>query len=275
MKQAPPARGTRASLVMPLLRQRDDWLERCVHSALAQTVPCEALVVIADATPESNRAVLAELRRTTAALRVVVRDRPGFAAAINTGIRRASTDRVGLLLSDDWLEPDTVEACLAHDADIVSTGMMFWAADGVTRLDSLVRTPNHGIFDRLPSLERKASYLSHFFLFGRAALQAIGGVDETIGTTGPDDYDMIWTLLERGASVALVGRGLYNYRDHDGERLTLRPREAQIADLIRIFDKHGVPQAERAALIERKAVWYGQTTLSAARSVASGGPRAT
>jgi chondroitin synthase len=265
----------RASLVLPLLRQRDAWLERCVRSALEQTVSCETLVVVSRHTPASNLSVLAALRDAHPALRVLPRDRDGFAAAINTGIRRAFHDRVGLLLTDDWLDPGTVEACLAHDADIVSTGMTFWAADGATRLDRLVRMPRRTVFDGLPNLESRASYLSHFFLFRRARLLDIGGVDETIGTTGADDYDMVWCLLERGASVGLVGRGLYNYRDHDGERLTLRAREAQVADLIKILDKHGVPKAEQAPLIARKAVWYGQTTLSAAETLArraQGGP---
>jgi len=85
----------------------------------------------------------------------------------------------------------------------------------------------------------------------------VGGVDEQVGLTGPDDFDMIWTLLERGASVSIVGEQLYNYRDHSGERLTLRGAQAQIDDLQKILDKHGVHGEERAQILAWHSVAYG------------------
>ena len=147
----------------------------------------------------------------------------GFAGAINCGIRRASTDRIGFLLSDDWLESRAVELCLAHDTDIVSTGHTEYLADGVTKLPDVSRPRRKGVFDRLYTLEEKARYLKHFFLFRKAKLLEVGGLDESLGDLpGIDDYDLIWTLLEHDAGVAIVETSLYNYRDHDGERLTLR-----------------------------------------------------
>ena len=85
----------------------------------------------------------------------------------------------------------------------------------------------------------------------------MGGVDEQVGLTGPDDFDMIWTLLERGASVSIVPAQLYNYRDHGGERLTLRSVEAQVGDLRKILDKHGVHGEERARIIAWHSASYG------------------
>lgn len=83
-------------------------------------------------------------------------------------------------------------------------------------------------------------------------------MDESIGVTGPDDYDLIWTMLEHGASVSIVEKSLYNYRDHEGERLTLRSREDQVRDLEKILDKHGVPDCEKKELIKKHSKWYGE-----------------
>jgi len=114
-------------------------------------------------------------------------------------------------------------------------------------------------FLRRPTLERRAAYLQHFFLFSRAALAAVGGLDETLGDApGIDDYDLVWTLLERGATVGIVGRSLYNYRDHAGERLTLRDPAQLVRTLERILDKHGVGGDERQRLIAQHARWFGQ-----------------
>ena len=113
-------------------------------------------------------------------------------------------------------------------------------------------------FMQLPTLEAKASYLEHFFLFNRSKLLEVGGVDESVGLTRADDYDLIWTMLEHGASVSIVGKSLYKYRDHEGERLTLRSKDDQVRDLKKILDKHGVPDCEKNRLIEAHSKWYGE-----------------
>src|ERR1700730_1744429 len=246
-----------ATVIVPVLNQRRDWLWQWIVSACTQTALVETIVVTSPRTSASTIRELRELRRKHGGVRVLPEEGEGFAAALNTGIRAATAARVGFLLSDDWLDQDAVEQCLGHDADIVSTGLRGRAEDGVQILEQVSLTTSLEEFRRLPSLERKASYLQHFFLFRKRALQEVGGVDEQVGLTGPDDFDMIWTLLERGASVSIVPAQLYNYRDHGGERLTLRSVEAQIGDLRKILDKHGVRGEERARIIAWHSASYG------------------
>jgi glycosyltransferase involved in cell wall biosynthesis len=255
---APVAR-VQASILIPLLRQSDIWLEQAVRSALAQTVPCEVIVVTAPATPSSNLGVLDRLQ-VQARDRLRIKEAPqGFAVALNQGIANATTSRIGLLLSDDWLEPTAVEACLPLPVDIVSTGKRFYAADGVTEFVQLRKLLTMDRFCQQETLEAKADYLSHFFLLDRRKVLEVGGVDESIGDQpGIDDYDLIWVLLEHGATVGIVERYLYNRRDHDGERLTLRPREESLVTLRKILEKHGLTGAQRDRLLARKARWLGR-----------------
>ncbi|HJU23923.1 MAG TPA: glycosyltransferase [Casimicrobiaceae bacterium] len=246
-----------ASIVVPLLRQPLAWLAQCVQSALAQTVPCEVLVVVSPRTPVDLMQALVEWGRAAPALSVLPETGTGFAAALNTGIRASRTKRIGFLLSDDWLEREAVETCLAHDADIVSTGLRVFGDDGVTEFASLHRRPSQARYEALSTIDRRAAYLEHFFLFRREALSRIGGVDETIGSTGVDDFDLVWTLLEHGASVAVVPDQVYNYRDHGRERLTLRAPALQLRDLAKILDKHRVHGETRERMLRDHAVWFG------------------
>ena len=246
-----------ASIVVPLLREPLEWLEQCVRSALAQSVASDVLVVVSPLTPDE---LLVALRRWSAdspRLVVLVEEGTGFASALNTGIRASRTQRVGFLLADDWLESDAVETCLVHDADIVSTGLRVWTDNARREFAHLRRCPTQARYDALATMELKAAYLEHFFLFRREALMAIGGVDETIGSTGADDFDLVWTLLEHRASVTVIPDLLYNYRDHYGERLTLRPPGLQRRDLARILDKHGVRGPVRERMLREHAVWFG------------------
>ena len=124
-----------ASIIVPLLVQKDEWLEQCILSALQQTVPCQTVVVISPHTPGSNLNLLNQLKEGYTQLLVVPQDPDtGLAEAINLGLRTASTDRVGLLLSDDWLERHTVASCMAYDSDIVCTGMTIFHEDGEQKI---------------------------------------------------------------------------------------------------------------------------------------------
>ena len=248
----------RAAIIVPILAQRDDFLAVCLASAVGQTVPCEILVVTSDQTPSSNLGVILGFQNEFPNLTVLRRQRPSFAAAINTGIEAAQAPRVSLLFSDDWLDARAVERCLAYDADIVSSDMAVFDESGTREL-SLSKPKTQAAYHELRSLEERASYIGHFLLLRRDKVLSIGGVDEKIGNVGPDDFDMIWTLLEADASVIVVEDKLYCCRDHTGVRLTLRSKADQVRDLEKILDKHGVFGADRDRSLRLHARWFGRT----------------
>jgi glycosyltransferase involved in cell wall biosynthesis len=264
-----------ATIVVPLLRQIDDWLARSLRSALSQTVPCEVIVVTSAQTPGSNLALVDALaRRSGGCLHVAREEGRGFPGAVNTGFGLASAPRVGLLLSDDWLEPTALEEALRVPADIVSTGLRHFRADGETCLEHFDRTLSRDAYAARRTHEARARYLTHLFLLDRSRVLAVGGLDESLGDApGIDDYDLIWTLLEAGCSVGLVERPLYNYRVHEGERLTLRDPAALAAVLRRILAKHGVMGAEQDRLLRHQARWLGRSeeAVYAERHASEGG----
>jgi GT2 family glycosyltransferase len=247
-----------ASIVIPLLNQVDDWLEQSVRSALTQSINTEVVVVQSKLTSPSNLRTLARLQQQYTNLSVLLEDKSPhhFPAAINMGIRHATADRVGLVLSDDWIDQTTVAECLVNSTDIVSTGTVIHFTNG--RINEPVRkTLSMSKFQAFETLELKASYLTHFFLFRKQAVLNVGGLDETIGNfPGMDDFDLIWTLLEHGATVSVLGKPMYHYREHDGERLTLQDPKRKIENLQKILRKHTVDKQEEIDIIRRHAGWY-------------------
>lgn len=258
-----------ASIVIPLLKQNDAWLEQCVGSALGQTMECDVVVVTSPGTPESNRGVLAGMQRRCGRLRCVECPAPkGFAGALNLGISVASAERIGFLLSDDWLAPDAVARTLPLTADIVSTAARFYAEDGITELRQLGGARSRAAYAALKDNCARAEFLSHFFLFRRSALEQAGGVDESLGDSpGVDDFDLIWSMLDGGASVAIVEEALYNMRDHEGERLTRRNLDEMLRTFDRILEKHEVKGARRRALVRRHSLWFGRSLSSVQREI--------
>jgi hypothetical protein len=246
-----------ATILVPVAHQDDRWLRQCLTSAATQSVPCAVIVIPATDTPDSNHRIIDEICRRYANVAVTPQPADRFAKALNRGIAAAATDRVGFLLSDDWLMPTAVAACLENDADIVCTDVLLVNAAGETMREQLPAV-TRAEYDRRPTLADKAAFLEHFFLFKRQALCAVGGVDEMVGDVGPDDFDLIWTLLERGADVALVPEPLYVYRDHDGIRLSTRPVRDQLTDLAKVLDKHNVGGWRRLKIITAQASWFGR-----------------
>jgi glycosyltransferase involved in cell wall biosynthesis len=248
-----------ASIVIPLLNQRDSWLRQCVLSALRQTVAADVVVVCSPRTRTANLRTLRALQEQSHHLRTCIQEGDGFAAAINQGFCNAECERIGLLLSDDWLRPDAVEKCLACEGDIVSTGLTCFAGNGVNEFESFSSDPRCSVYHNLATLEERAYYLTHFFLFRVAKIGEAGGLDESTGDApGIDDYDFIWTLLEHGATVSIIEERLYCYRDHQGQRLTLRDPAEQVCNLVRILAKHGIRPEEQEEIVRRHSVWFGK-----------------
>lgn len=252
-----------ATIIVPLRRQVDAYLETSIRSLLDQTVPVETIVVTAPDTPLSNLQIVRKLAQGSDGRLFSLDRRQGtFAGALNTGLEAATNDRVGILLSDDWLDPDTVESALAETADIVSAGKRIWRSETDESLTLVVEwIGNLQQMEGIPTLEERARYISHFFLLSRPLVLQVGGVDETLGDlSGVDDFELIWRMLEADASVSFTATPHYNLRDHRGERLTLRPAEEQLVSLNRMLDKHHVDDPDaRDAIIAKHVRWYGRT----------------
>ena len=251
-----------ASIIIPLLNQVDSWLEQSVCSALTQNIPTEVVVVRSKFTSPSNQSVLKNFQRQYNNLAILVEEQSThhFPAAINMGIRHTTTNRVGLLFTDDWLDRETIAECLPRETDIVSTGTVVYFPNG----ERACRTPSISEFNSCDTLEKKACYLTHFLLLRKELVLSAGGLDESIGNCpGIDDFDLIWTLLEHGASVSVIGKGLYHVRDHEGDRLTLQDPKMQVENLKKILRKHRITDEQAMEIINKHAHWYGKPMFKA------------
>ena len=247
------------TIVIPLLKQRPEWLHQAICSALNQTVPCKVLVVYSPFTPNDNLKVIDRLGEEHANLESFDRgDDCRLPCALNLAVQRVNTTRIGILHSDDWLEPQAIEACLQHDADIVCTQSHVRSECGSEIIETSKKTAVG--FQDCEDYQSQADYLNHLYVFKRTKLLKVGGVDNHIGLTGADDYDLLWTMLEHGASVSIVEVPLYNYRDHDnGWRLSLQDPVTQLNNLERILDKHNYAETERLKVRQQHGRWYGKT----------------
>lgn len=252
--QAPPA----LTALMPVHAYHARYLHAAVDSLLEQTSPDWRLLVIAEPRRRAELEAVLGARLADPRIDVVANEGRKLAGAFNTGMRRARTEFVAILLGDDLWAPRAVEVltrCIQ-----ASPGTDFFhsarrVVDGEGRPISSVH-PSPESF----SVEdfRHGSPVKHLLCWRRERGLAAGGMDESLDSVGVDDYDFPWTMAEHGARFEAVPECLYVYRDHrDAFRLTTHlPASHHRREIARIMRKHGVDRATVARTVREAQTGY-------------------
>lgn len=232
--------------LLPVKVYKPDYLRESVGSLLAQTSPRWRALVIH---PASIRTTLtADLGEATHDPRIELVEERGrkLAGALNTGMRAARTEFTAILFADDLWEPRAVEVleraiAARPDVDFFHSARRYIDDDGES-ISGVMGPPDDVTLETF-ALGGSIKHLLCWRL--RLALE-IGGLDETLNSVGPDDYDFPWSMAEAGARFGAVADCLYVYRDHRScYRLTTHlPLRTHLRETRRILRKHGVPPAE-------------------------------
>lgn len=109
------------SVIIPIYRV-ERYLRQCIDSVVGQTHSLLEILLIDDGSPDGSAAICEEYARRDLRVRVIRQENQGLSAARNTGLDAASGDFIAFVDSDDWIEPDMLEALLGglleHGADI-------------------------------------------------------------------------------------------------------------------------------------------------------------
>lgn len=246
------------SALMPVKEFHPEYLRRALASMLAQTMPDWRLLIVAEASGTATLEETLSSVRDDDRIQLLANEGRKLSGAINTGMRHAVTQYTGILLGDDMWAPDAVEILTRRierspGVDFLHSSRMI--IDGDDRPISSV----HPARERF-TLEdfAQGSPVKHLLCWKRSTGLAIGGLDETLNSVGPDDYDFPWSMAEAGARFEAVPACLYLYRDHrDSFRLTTHlPRTTHVQELRRILRKHGLTRVGTEQAVARARATY-------------------
>ena len=113
------------SVIIPVYNA-DRYLCQCVDSVLAQDYPNVEIILVDDSSPDKCPEICDNYAAQNECIQVIHKDNGGAAAARKAGLDAASGDYVLFVDSDDWLEPNTISACVSvakkDNADCVMFG---------------------------------------------------------------------------------------------------------------------------------------------------------
>ena len=191
-------------------------LREAVESVLAQTSDDFELIVVDDGSTDQTAA---ELRRMGGALRVIVQEHRGVAAARNRGVSAARGRYVAFLDSDDLWCPDKLAVQMAfmagHPEIAICQTEEIWIRRGVrVNPKSKHRKPSGDVFK--PSLDLCLVSPSAVMITRELFLNT-GGFDERLQAC--EDYDL-WLRIAVDHAIPLLPQPLVIKRGGHGDQLS-------------------------------------------------------
>ncbi|MBT3293685.1 MAG: glycosyltransferase family 2 protein [Verrucomicrobia bacterium] len=194
------------SVIIPLYNKEDE-VERCLHSVTAQTLSPHEILVIDDGSSDSSAARADAIHDER--LRLIRQSNQGVSAARNRGIAAATGEGVAFLDADDEWKPDFLKT-VAGLSDRFPQAALY--ATGCSESVDTAGTQGHHHFEGLPE-DPAGGLIPDFFacmrryppinssntLCRRAVFDEVGGFPE--GEPLAEDWDM-WTRIALRHPVA-------------------------------------------------------------------------
>jgi glycosyltransferase involved in cell wall biosynthesis len=230
----------------------EKYVAAAIESALAQTIPPSEIVVVDDGSKDGTAGVAS---RVAPGVKVLRQPNGGPAAARNTGIRNSTGEWIAFLDADDTWVPNKLELQAPFTEDS-SIGII----NGTDFMEYPPFMDSQAAFDAL----WKRNFVNNSaVLIRRAAVEAIGGLDEDRALIGVEDYNLWLRVSHVGWKVANYPAALFNYTPAPGNLSSQVERfaRAELANLESLSARLSLDSAmvrrKRAALYEQ----YGRELL--------------
>ena len=201
------------SVIVPIYKV-EGYLDKCVRSIVGQTYTNLEIILVDDGSPDSCGAMCDAWATKDSRIRVVHKENGGLSDARNAGLQIATGSLISFIDSDDWIEPDFLEALFgameAHDAQIAECGVSLVSEEGVSL--RYRRATSAPVLDKLDALKRlvleQGIYQTVWNKLYRC--EVLDGIFFEKGKCNEDEF---WTYLvfDRMERLAAVDRPLYWY----------------------------------------------------------------
>jgi glycosyltransferase involved in cell wall biosynthesis len=225
-------------------------IRRALDSALGQTAPPGIVIVVDDGSTDRTRATVAEYG---ARVRYLFQANAGPGAARNRGARMAGKPFLALLDADDEWLPNRLAVQLPQMADPKTALVATWLGRAS---DSSEGSSIDVTFEMLWAANR---FVTSSALVRTAALEAVGGFDESRSLISVEDYNLWLRLASAGWRLTGRSEAACRYLPAEGSlsRQSERMAAAEMANL-EILRKQlrlspAVARAKRIAIAEQYA----------------------
>jgi len=249
------------TVLLPLKNYHLAHLHKAVGSVLNQTSQqWRLLIIVEQGEADQFGSLLADALKDPR-IKLIENEGRKLSGAFNTGMRHARTEFVGILLADDMWTENAVAVLGRNICEFPAVDFFHSSRRYIDQDDGSISS----VYRSKESFEISeflyAPPVKHLLCWRIDKALSFGGMDESLNSVGPDDYDFPWSMAERGATFKAIEDCLYLYREHlDSYRLTTHlPLSVHQREIARIMAKHGADAATiKTRLSQAKASYLRQ-----------------
>ena len=232
----------KVSVVVPIYGV-ERYLRQCVDSILAQTLTDIEIILVDDGSPDACPAIVDEYAAKDPRIVAVHQPNGGYGRAVNHGISLAKAPYIGIIESDDWIEPTMYEKlytrALETGADFVKC--MFWAYDSTQPEDKqnvLWNEPERQDWHSAPDGAFKPTEWELIFTLHASLWSNLYRADflrqipfiET-GSAAYQDFPFIMEVLARANTMSMVKEPLLHYRMEANQGSSTMRKDARLLQM--------------------------------------------
>ena len=115
----------KVSIVMPTYKV-EKYFRQCLESVINQTLTDIEIIPVDDGSPDNCGKIMDEYAAKDSRIKPIHQENGGYGKAVNAGIEAATGEYIGIVETDDWIEPDMYEKlynqAVKLDADVCKCG---------------------------------------------------------------------------------------------------------------------------------------------------------
>lgn len=119
---------SKVSVIVPVYNV-EPYLKRCVDSIRCQTLEDIEIILVDDGTPDHSGELCDAWAEEDGRIRVIHKENGGLTSAWKAGVEAASSDYVGFVDGDDWVDANMFECLYAsasqYDSDLAVCGLVY------------------------------------------------------------------------------------------------------------------------------------------------------
>lgn len=98
----------KVSIIIPVYNV-ESYLRRCLDSVVNQTLKDIEIILVNDGSTDGSLAICEEYAKNDDRIKIITRKNGGLSAARNTGLDNATSEYIGFIDSDDWVDTNFFE----------------------------------------------------------------------------------------------------------------------------------------------------------------------
>ena len=210
------------SVIVPVYNV-EQYLDRCVQSIVDQTYKNLEIILVDDGSPDSSGAICDAWAEKDSRIRVIHQSNAGGGAARNAALDIAGGTFVGMVDSDDYIEPHMYEhlhSLMTEDVDIAECGLL------ETELDDAPLDDGRCAETRVYSVEQAMELHISDTLFRQTPpnklyrRSTIGDIRFPVGNRIDDEF-FTYRVIANARKLVRTSCNMYAYRQQPGSVMHL------------------------------------------------------